>query len=71
MANFSIAIFISPPAIAKVAGRYICLLQGESGEPNSYYADNSLVDLAQQLGNKVSDWHVIEEALLETGIWHN
>jgi hypothetical protein len=70
MANYSIAIFICPPATAKIAGRYICLLQGKSGEPDSYYADNSLVDLAQQLGNKVSDWHIVEAALLETGIWY-
>lgn len=62
MADFSITIFISPPAVAKVTGRYICLIRGGSGKPDTYYAVSSLVDLAEQLGDKVSDWHMIEDA---------
>ena len=70
MVNFSIVIFVSSPAIAKVAGRYVCLVQGKSGSPDVYFADDSLVDLAAKLGDKVTDWGHVENALNETGVWY-
>ena len=70
MVNFSITIFVSAPATAKVTGRYVCLIRGESGAPDTFYSDDSLVDLAGQLGDKVTDWSFIENALFEKGVWY-
>jgi hypothetical protein len=69
MAKFDITIFVSPPPVAKVAGRYICLIEGESGDPETYLADDSLVNLARELGDKVDDWAFVENALIENGIF--
>jgi hypothetical protein len=70
MVNFSITIFVSSPAIAKVTGRYVSLVRGKSGGPDTYFSDDSLVDLAGQLGDKVTDWTFVENALNETGVWY-
>jgi hypothetical protein len=71
MADFSVVVFIAPPAVAKVTGRYVCILRGESEEHDVSYSDKSLVDLAARLGEKVTDWHMIEDALNETGVFSN
>lgn len=71
MANFSITIFVPAPDIAKVTGHYVCLVQGKSGAPDTYYSDDSLVDLAEQLGDKVVDWSFVENALREKGVWYD
>jgi hypothetical protein len=71
MKNFSITIFVSAPATAKVTGHYVCLVRGKSGEPDTYYSDDSLVDLAGQLGDKVGDWNYVEHALREKGVWYD
>jgi hypothetical protein len=68
MAKFDITIFVSSPAVAKVAGRYICLIEGVSGEPKTYFAENSLVELARELGDKIDDWAYVENELIEKGV---
>jgi len=70
MVNFSITIFVSTSAAAKVTGRYVCLLRGNSGGPDTFFSDDSLVDLAGQLGDKVADWQSVENALNEIGVWY-
>jgi hypothetical protein len=69
MAKSDITIFVSPPAVAKTAGRYICLIEEESGEPKTYLADNSLVALARELGDKIDDWAYVENELIENGVF--
>jgi hypothetical protein len=69
MEKFSVTIFVTTPAAAKVTGYYVCLVRDRSGEPVTYYAENSLVDLAGQLGDKVTDWGFVENALREEGVW--
>jgi hypothetical protein len=71
MADFSVVVFIAPPAVAKVTGRYVCILRSKSGGANVSYSDNSLVDLAATLGDKVTEWHMVESALNDTGVFSN
>ena len=68
MANSKVTIFVAPPAVAKIAGRYICLVEGQSGEPETYFYDDSIVEIARQLGDKVTDWPFVENALNENGV---
>jgi hypothetical protein len=71
MADLKIVIFIAPPDVAKVTGRYICILRSGADEPGVSYSDNSLVDLAATLGDKVTEWYMIEDALNKTGVFSN
>jgi hypothetical protein len=71
MKNFKITIFVSAPATAEVTGHYICLVRGKSGAPDTFYSDDSLVDLAGQLGDKVVDWSFVENVLREKGVWYD
>lgn len=71
MADFNIVVFIAPPEVAKVTGRYVCILRGGVDGPGVSYSDNSLVDLAATLGDKVTEWYMIEQALNEKGVFSN
>jgi hypothetical protein len=69
MADSKIVVFIAPPDVAKVTGRYICILRTGADEPGVSYSNNSLVDLAATLGDKVTEWYMIEDALNKTGVF--
>ena len=69
MPNFKIVVFIAPPDVAKVTGRYVCILRTGADEPGLSYSDNSLVALAAALGDKVTEWYMIEEALNDKGVF--
>lgn len=69
MANFNIVVFIAPPEVAKVTGRYVCILRTGADEAGVSYSDNSLVDLAATLGDKVTEWYMIEDALNDKGVF--
>jgi hypothetical protein len=69
LADFKIVVFIAPPDVAKVTGRYVCILRSAADKPGVSYSDNSLVDLAATLGDKVTEWYMIEQALNEKGVF--
>jgi hypothetical protein len=71
MADSKIVVFIAPTDVAKVTGRYICILRTGADEPGVSYSNNSLVDLAATLGDKVTEWSMIEDALNKTGVFSN
>jgi hypothetical protein len=69
MSSYTMTIFIAPPEVAKVTGRYICLLQSESDEKNRFLAEDSIVELAKSLADQNIDWSFVEKDLLEKGIF--
>lgn len=71
MTDFNIVVFIAPPEVAKVTGRYICILRSRAGEPDVSYSDSSLVALAATLGTRVTEWYMIEDALNQDGVFSN
>jgi hypothetical protein len=68
MSSYEMTIFIAPPEVAKVTGRYICLQRGKDDADNRYLAEDSLVELAKLLPH-LKDWGFIENALIEKGIF--
>ena len=69
MSSYRKTIFIAPPEVGKVTGRYICPLRVETEDENRYFAEDSIVELARVLGNKEDDWSYVERELLEKGIF--